>query len=363
MKICYLADAQNIHTKKWVGFFAERGHRVDLVTFLDSEIEGVRVHTIKRWFPIRISPSASSVEKIGYMFYVRAIREIIEKISPDILHAHWASSYGFLGACSGYRPYVLSTWGGDVFDFPHRSALHRKILEFTINSADYITSTSIVLREETRKFLKRDTELVTIPFGVDMIKFKPAERKERDFTVIGIVKTLEKKYGIEYLIKAFSILSERRDNIELVIIGRGSRERSLRLLCKKLKIEKRVRFLGFIQNDLIPAYLNGMDIFVVPSVVDSEAFGVAAVEAAACGLPVVASNVGGLSEVVVDNRTGFLVPPADSEAIAEKLDLLIEDSELRKKLGREARRFVEDRYEWESNASSMERIYHRVLKR
>jgi glycosyltransferase involved in cell wall biosynthesis len=104
-----------------------------------------------------------------------------------------------------------------------------------------------------------------------------------------------------------------------------------------------------------------MDIFVVPSL--QESFGVAAVEAAAAGLPVLASNVGGLPEVVVDGETGFLVPPADVEALSGRLSQLIADPALRQRMGQAGCTFIKAHYDWKANAAQMESLYQSIVGR
>jgi glycosyltransferase involved in cell wall biosynthesis len=202
----------------------------------------------------------------------------------------------------------------------------------------------------------------TIPFGVDLELFKPLKTNALEDVTIGIVKKLEKKYGIDYLIRAFAQLPADGWKIKLLIVGDGSEESSLRQLCQSLHIERRVHFAGFVAHNKVPDYLNKIDIFVVPSIQPSETFGVAAVEAAACGIPVIASNIGGLPEVVVDGQTGFLVPPKKPEAIADKIMLLIKNIELRDKMGASARKFVEQNYLWEKNAAEMEKLYLRASR-
>jgi glycosyltransferase involved in cell wall biosynthesis len=363
VKICYLADGKSVHTQKWVRFFANRRCEVHLISFQNADIPNVIFHPIKLSFPVRISPAAPSYTKIGYLFYLDKIKRLIHRIAPDIVHAHWATSYGLIGAYASYHPFILSTWGSDVLDFPHRSLVHRLILGHIINRADYLTATSRMLAEETRKHLRKKKIVHTIPFGVDIARFSPkAPKVQQDFTV-GIVKKLERKYGIDYLIKAFAKLFRVNSKAKLLIVGDGSEELTLKKLCKSLDVDRNVSFIGFVENERVPDYLSQMDIFVVPSIMSSETFGVAAVEAAACKLPVIASNIGGLPEVVIDGETGFLVPSKDPNAIAEKMVLLMQEIELRKRMGEAARRFVEQNYVWEENAKEMERLYLRAAKK
>ena len=149
----------------------------------------------------------------------------------------------------------------------------------------------------------------------------------------------------------------------MMIIGEGSLKRRLMRLCRRLKIEERVVFTGFIENHRIPGFINKMDIFIIPSISDSETFGVAAVEAAACQLPVIASDIGGLPEVITHDKTGFLVPPRNSQAIADRIIQLITDTKLRQRMGKDARRRVKEDYDWSQNSRQMEQLYQTVLKR
>jgi len=357
VKICYLADGKSIHTQKWVRFFANRNHEVHLLSFQEPRGLDVIFHPLKRSFLLQISPSTPSYRKIGYLTSFREVKRVVRQLEPDILHAHWATSYGLMGAFSGWHPFFLSTWGSDVFDFPNKSFVHRKTLEHIIHRADYVTATSKMLTEETRKYMSRGQTISTIPFGVDIRRFNPKSHETgQDFTV-GPVKKLEKKYGVDYLIKAFVRLFQINRQARLLIVGDGSEEPALRKLCRSLDVADNVSFIGFVENERVPDYISQMDIFVVPSVMSSETFGVAAVEAAACGLPVIASNMGGLPEVVLDEKTGFLVPVRDPEAIAEKIIQLWKDDELRVRMGHAARKFVEQNYVWEENAIEMERLY------
>jgi glycosyltransferase involved in cell wall biosynthesis len=321
----------------------------------------VVVHPVKSTFPIEISAAASITGKIGYFFCLREFKRLVKAIAPDILHAHWATSYGLMGACSGYHPFLISVWGSDVLLFPHRSRLHRALLGFILNRADHLTATSQMLTAETKKYLKQDKQVHTIPFGVDIERFKPGPPKKPDdpHLTIGIVKRLEKVSGIDTLIRAFPILLKFDPFLSFLIVGEGTEAEALKDLCISLDIGGSVRFTGFVANNRLPGLLRSMDIFVLPSV--SESFGVAAVEAAACGLPVIASNTGGLPEVVLNGETGFLVPPGKPNAIAQKAILLIKDAAMRRRMGEAGRKFVEENYVWEKNAEQMERLYQRVL--
>jgi glycosyltransferase involved in cell wall biosynthesis len=132
----------------------------------------------------------------------------------------------------------------------------------------------------------------------------------------------------------------------------------LKQLSVDLKIKKHVHFTGYKQYNEIPAILSELDIFVMPSLI--EAFGVAAVEAQAMEVPVVASNVGGVSEAVLDGKTGILVEPRNVQQLAAAVIKLIKDPELRKSMGKEGRRFVLENYNLEENVCLFERLYQNL---
>ena len=259
MKICYLSDANSIHTKKLCYFFRDKGYDVSVISLNDGEIEGVKVYSMS----LKIKNVSNTISKIRYLKNVAKIKRLVKEINPDILHAQYATSYGLIGSLVNYKPYILSAWGSDVYDFPKQSVIHKNIVKYNLKKADLLLSTSKVMAEETKKYTDKD--ILITPFGVDINKFKPNKKdKKSNEIVIGTIKTLEEKYGIEYLIKAFHILTNKHKNLnlKLKIAGKGSKENELKALCKDLKIEDKVEFLGFLHPDKVPDTLNDFDIAV-----------------------------------------------------------------------------------------------------
>ena len=352
MRLCFLAPGNSIHTHRWVEYMSDRGHQVHLITFH----KGDKIHKVEAHY-------LSSPSKLIYPFFLSKIRFLIKIINPDILHAHYASSYGLLGACSGFHPFVVSVWGWDVINFPRVSFLHRLLVKYALRKADHITATSKMLASTTAELTGVSDKVTVIPFGVDLLSFQERTDSSQKMEItIGIVKTLLPKYGIEYLIRAFSLVEKKFRNLNLMIVGTGPLRDNLHRLAQELGCVEKVYFVGQVPYSRVPEYLSKMDIFVVPSVDESESFGVAAVEASACGLPIIASKVGGLPEVVVDKSTGLIVPPKDPSAIAEALVHLIENPDLRQEYGRRGREFVMRNYNWQENALRMEKLYREILK-
>lgn len=362
MKIIVFSPANNVHTHKWLDFYNKKGYDVLNVSFSNHKEEKQ-----KQWNNVRTKYLHLKFNsKTAYFFTIGQLKRILEREKPDILHAHYVSSYGLIAALTNFHPFVVSVWGSDIYDFPKENLANKKMVQYTLKKADAICSTSNVMKEETNQYTAKD--IVVTPFGVDINKFKPLQRENnKQQTVIGIVKAMKEKYGIEYLIRAYHkfINSQSGNNSEtkLVVVGEGPLLDDYRKLVEDMNLNERVEFTGKIPHEEVPAMINQFDIFVVPSILDSESFGVAAVEAQACGVPVVVSNVGGLPEVMIEGKTGFSVPKKDVDSLAEKINLLVNDEDLRLSLGRNAREHAVNTYNWEDNAEIMVRLYKELLDR
>lgn len=357
MKILLFAPGKSIHTHKWATFFKNKGHEVRVVTFSDhyseENAEEIETYSLKKRLP----------GKLSYFSSVGQLKKILSDFQPDIFHAHYVSSYGFVGALVNFHPYYISVWGRDVYQFPQQGKINKQMVEYGLRKADVICSTSHVMAKETGKYTNKPIPVT--PFGVDLTKFKPAFelRENQDELTIGTVKALSDKYGIGDLIKAFHRIQSKHPNTKLMIVGDGPQREEYEELCRTLGIAQKVTFTGKVPNPEVPNYINKMSIFAVPSTEDSESFGVAAVEAQACGVPVVVSNVGGLPEVVKNGVTGYVVPKENPVELANALCKLLENEQLRKDMGQKGIAHVEGQYNWLDNAQSMLNLYEQTLSK
>ena len=365
MKVLLLADINSIHSQKWATALHIRG--VDMAIFSltrlsepNPELEGILV-----FHPDHFNRNLSSsglIEKTRYFTTLPYLKKCIRNFAPDIVHAHYASSYGALGALCGFHPFILSVWGSDVYDFAKRSPFTGLMMRFNLGKADRILSTSNAMAEEIWKYTRR--QIAITPFGIDPDIFKPYIVQglfSRDEIVIGTTKSLEPVYGNDVLIRVFGQLQMQHPELplRLLITGGGSMENALKELVYKLGLGKQVVFTGKVTHKAIPDYLNMLDIFAALSF--SESFGVSVIEASACGLPVVTTNVGGLKEVVEDRITGLLVPPNNIGKCVESFERLIFDKELRVNMGKNGRERVKKMYNWNDNVAEMIKIYQGVL--
>jgi len=367
MKIFILSDPSSIHTKRWVSALAERDIHIFLFGLSSNNIDfylkydNVLLYKTDHINRLKRRTKSGSFEKLKYLIVFQSLKKCIKDFQPDILHAHYASSYGLLGALTGFHPYIISVWGSDVYDFPNVSFLHKKILEYNLSKADCILSTSHIMANEARKYTNKHVQIT--PFGVDLTLFKKNYTTENEHAlIIGTVKALVANYGIDVLIKSFKILLDNNPhiNLRLKIVGDGEDKDKFISLASSLKIEDKIDFVGKIANENVPNYFNSFLVSVFLSV--KESFGVAAVEAMACECPVVVSDADGFTEVVVNNETGFIVPQKDIQATVNAIQKFVDDPKLREKMGEAGRNRVCELYNWENNVTQMVNIYDNILK-
>lgn len=359
MRIFILSDINSIHTKRWVKALAEQGIDIFLFGFYKDLSREYALYENVQVYGCFERYKDSLFNKMRYLFVLRRLKQKIKEFEPDIVHAHYASSYGLLGALSGSHPYIVSVWGSDVYDFPNSNWLSGKILKYALKKADYILSTSHVMAKETKKYT--DKPIFVTPFGVDTGLFKPMDVPRSEEFIIGNVKTLRPKYGIDVLIRAVDMVIKNNPEkkIHLEIYGEGPQKEELIQLARSLGIIDKVQFKGFIQNEKLPEIYNSVSVSV--SVSNSESFGVVAVEAMACECPVITSDADGFTEVVKDGETGFIVPKSDVEATANAIQQFIDRPELREQMGKKGRERVLELYDWEKNVNIMVEIYNHVV--
>lgn len=361
MKVVLLAPANSIHIVQWAKYLSQSGIDISVIS------QHPKSEDMPAYIPVYILPYTGLK---GYFLNVFAVRELLKKLRPDIIHAHYASGYGTTARLVDFHPYILSVWGSDVYDFPYKSKLHYWLMQKNLYAADILSSTSYCMMKQTLKLAPKLNPFHIIPFGVDLKKFiSSTNQKNQDEIVIGTVKTLSEKYGIDLLIQAFAILKGKLTSIHptiasqlrLRITGGGPQRKELEMLAKHLNIADVTIFVGQVSHQQVPVELGNLDIYVALSRLDSESFGVAIIEAGAMKLPSVVSNVGGLPEVVCNNETGFVVSKENPQQAADALEKLVLNSGLRKDIGDAAYKFVASNFSWEFCVTKMIKVYKQIL--
>lgn len=197
--------------------------------------------------------------------------------------------------------------------------------------------------------------------------FKPLKvnRDKNTFQILAVGYLIERK-GFEYLIKSMKYVLKEHENVKLIIVGSGPLEQNLKDLIKDLGLKKNVEILKNVPDNGLLNLYNSSDIFVLPSVVDSqgntEGLGVVLLEAMACKLPVIGSDVGGIPDIIQDGETGLLAPEKDVNGLSTSITTLIEDEDLRERIALRGYDNVREKFSWEKVAENYLRVYKDIAE-
>lgn len=379
------AGGMNVYVRKLSEELARRGFCVDIFTRRTDRdspetivlAEGVRVVHLE-------AGPAQPLPKEDLPHYLEAFEESLlrfqesRNLSYDLLHSHyWLSGWVAERLKLRWRvPHVamFHTLG----EVKNRALITEREPPFRIEAERVVVrgANRIVCASEHEKQLLVELYgacphcIAVVPCGVDLELFQPMDKEEarrrlglRDHErIILFVGRIEPLKGVDILIGAAAQLHGQEDFYLLIVGGDGharSEMTHLQRLASGLGIDHHVSFIGPVDHERLPLFYNAADVCVVPSFYES--FGLVAVEAMACGTPVVASRVGGLTVTVRDGETGYLVPWQCAEPFAERLELLLGNRELRRALGRTAREQMQ-RFCWASVAEGVIKAYRDLLE-
>jgi len=288
----------------------------------------------------------------------------------DILHAHYAlphavSAYLARSAAIADRdkraPRMVTTLHGTDITLVGTDPSYAPLTQFVIEQSDAVTAVSADLARRTRENFCRELtlrpcDIEVVPNFVDVELFRPDPRAADGPPLAVHVSNFRAVKRVPWLLRAFE-LATRDTRAELLLVGDGPEQPAARALVRELGIHDRVRFLG--ERDALPELLAPADVFVLAS--SEESFGLSALEAMACGTPVVATDVGGVREVVDDGATGLLSPVDDVNAFAANLRALLFDRDRARAMGRAARQVAVERFARERVVPLYENVYRRLL--
>ncbi len=287
----------------------------------------------------------------------------------DLLHSHWILPQGFNGILTAGLlgiPHVTTVHGGDVFGL--QGALLTKFKRFTLRHADAVTVNSSVTEKAVIQIAPHLKELHRIPMGVSLHKVKPSlstlelrnrYRRGNGPLLVFVGRVVEEK-GVEDLIRAVAILVPRFPDISALIVGEGQDRSALEGITKTLGLTDRVIFTGWVEPDVVPAYLAAGDIFVGPSWTESQ--GLTFIEAMMSKTPVIATRVGGIVDSVRHEETGLLVNERSPEEIAAAVARLVMEPSLADNLRTRGYRLTVNKFSRISSAQAFSELFDRMIQ-
>ncbi len=369
MRLCYIASGISIHTERWVNHFARRGHEVHLIASQFTEgYEGfdssIQMHSLVKLFP-RIWTVSGYFSGILWLFQ---IRRLVKQIKPHILHAHYIGVPAYLGVASGFHPLVLSAWGSDILITPKKNPVRGFLTRQALKRADRIICVSSALEEEIVKLGGAPDKVEMTPLGIDTQEFSPGLRSEELLRELGIAdspvvistRSLNPIYDVETLIKSIPLVLQEIPEARFIIAGEGQQRTHLEGLARSSGVLDSIRFIGWIPHTELPRYLASSDVYVSTSLSDGTS--ISLLEALACELAPVVTDIPANQAWIDDEENGFLVPVRNHKMLAERIVLLLKNSETRTRFGKTCRNIVMERAEHENEMSRITRMYEELRR-
>ena len=329
-------------------------------------MDGIRITYVPYWnFPQGLSARMESI--LQYHAVLDDIRNDKAITEYDIIHAYRLFPTGYVALLISQQigiPCVCSARGSDVHTHPYRTKSISKLTRETIARSDRITAVSQELAMRVESLAKPQAPVRVIYNGVDTDVFRPLSekqilRKQHGLPAEGVgfctVSRLAESKGLRVLVEAFGELNSRHPATWLVIVGDGPLDLELRNWVKKKNLEDKVFISGYRPNNEIVYWMCASDVFILASY--AEGIPNVVLEAMACGLPVIATNVGGIPEVAIEQETAILIPPRQVLPLVEAMNIFVHDPELRRRMGIAGRERIKINFSWFQSATQLAQVY------
>jgi L-malate glycosyltransferase len=361
MKICYLSE-NPLHLRTIMDYFKAKGHDVSYITFHDHEWKNVKNYYLKELIPRCY---------FTYFFNLSHVRNLLKTIKPDIIHAYYLTNFGFLGASSHFKPFVVSAVGSDALLLPYKSKtkssistfLINRIVRYVVKEADAVISMATHMNNKLLDLGTKPDKIHLLSEGVDLVKFNIDPNIKRDKEKIRVIssRNLEPVYNIELLIDAIPLVLKEIKDIEFTLIGDGSSRKKLEERVRSSGISDYVTFKGFLDKNEIPKNLNSSDIYVSTSFSDGRS--VSLLEAMACGAFPVISDIPANRDIIKDGENGYLFPIDSKDILAEKIISAAKNKDLRTNQSIKNFEFIKNNYEIDFVMSKLYGIYEELVNR
>ena len=370
-KLVYAHDGISTYDKLFLSALTEK-YDIYVLTFHHSPTcipPGIKTIKMQELIPeTNLHPFEGMRKHLLTLMRARTLRKNLIRIKPDVLIGCWASTYGFYSAYSNFHPFILFIWGSDVLIFPKKYFPLKPLVTYSIKKADIVVVDSKVQKEAAMELGCDPQKIAMFPW-VNLDEFGGNQnqrikiRKEcgwgSDDIVVISLRHHKSIYGIEYLINAIPHILKENKNIKFLILGEGPLTEVFKLRVDKFIKSGEVKFVGTVPHENIADYLSAADIYVSTSFSDGTSASL--LEAMACSLAPVVTEIEGNKEWVRDGMNGLLVPVANSKSIAEKILLLASDHKLRKTLQVEAEETVRTRVNWNKNIDELTKIIDKTI--
>ncbi len=356
MRIIYFSLGYCTHDYRFLKSISDGGHEVFFV-----QLEGNQRQVESRAVPENVNMVIwkggrepfrwSNLAKLTLDF-----RRLVKEIKPDLIHAGPIQTCAFIAVLSEFRPILTMSWGFDLMDDVHKNKWWEWVTRYTLKRSTFFTSDANVTKDKAVVYGMNPEKTVVFPWGVDLEHFSlsTVHHPPSTFTLF-CNRSWESRYGLDVLARAFVKVAQQNENVDLILLNGGSQGAHIRQILQSGGVLDRVTFGGQISQTDLPNWYHMADIYISPSHVDGSS--VSLMEALACGLPCLVSDIPANKEWVVENENGWLFRDGDANHLAEKILSAISQREKLSEVGRASRRSAEMRADWKKNAEVLMNVY------
>jgi glycosyltransferase involved in cell wall biosynthesis len=289
----------------------------------------------------------------------------------DIMHTHiptpWSADWSLLDSKIKRKPLVVSYYNditGKGLASSIANLYNSTALKLLLKNADKIIIIQENYSHSSPHLKDYYDKIVVVPCGADVDRFTPlpVDGGENNLFFLSLLDEFHRYKGLDYLLKALTIVKKEIPNVKLVVGGKGVLMDTYKKTAASLGLSNNVEFHGFIPDNKITEYYSRANIFILPSTSSvQEGFGIVALEALACQTPVISTEIVGVAEDLKQSKSGLIIPPKNVEKLAEAIIQLLNDQESTKKMGINGRKLIEKKYTWQRIGELTEKIYKELL--
>src|SRR3990170_1087594 len=361
MRIIYFSLGYSTHDHRFLRAISDGGHEVFFV-----QLEGNTQRVEDRSVPENVTQVIwkGGHEPFRWGNLVKLIldfRRLTKELKPDLIHAGPIQTCAFIAVLSGFRPVLTMSWGYDLVQDADHNSWMKWVTRYTLKRSAFFTSDARFTRDKAVSFGMNPERTVIFPWGVDIEYFsrKTFERSNVQTFTLFCNRTWESIYGVDVLAKAFVKVAAKNPDVNLILLGGGSQGSRIRQILMNGGVLDRVNFGGQVGQKDLPRWYHMADIYISPSHVDGSS--VSLMEALACGLPCLVSDIPGNREWIVEGGNGWLFRGGDADDLAEKILHAIKSRRSFKKIGESARKTAEQKADWKKNFGKLLEAYDTVM--
>jgi len=352
VRILYVSDAASVHTRRWAEAFRDAGDEVHVASLRPATIDGVTVHVLPTF----------GLGKLGYLLSVPVLRSLGRRLRPDVVHAQYVTSYGFLAAAARLAPLVVTAWGTDVLISPRESRISRWLARRAVRAAARVTTVAEHMNAAVIALGAAPHQVLALPFGVDTELFRPPEAARAEPPPLRVIST--RNFGPVYSVATVvDAIARARANglaLHLDLVGDGPLRAALEAQVRDAKLGDAVQFHGHVGASELVRLLGRAHVFVSSALSDGN--NVSLNEAMACGCYPIATDIPANAQWLRDSRSGALFAPGDAVQLAACLEAAAADGAGRVAAARENRAIVEQRADWRIGVRRMRSLYEELMR-